>query len=93
MENLDKDESDSDESGSDYEEQEDRHYTVGGKQGFNTNIDDFLSAFGTIVNVADYDHTSRATRSKALAKGPLLRFGTSFVNAPENTQTDPTVTF
>ena len=96
MENfVAKDDIDSDDSGSDFNEQDDNHFTIGGKRGFNTNIDDFLNAFGTIVNSPEKEDNSRATRRKALAKshtmGPLLRFGTSMASMTdvrEDTQTD-----
>ena len=56
-------------SSSDENEEEDEHYKVGGKRGFQTNIDDFLMAFDSTL-VAGLEH--RLTRGKTTYRGPLL---------------------
>ena len=60
------------ESRSSDEQSDHQEYKVGDKRGFGTNIDDFLRVFGSFVV-----DENRVTKSRAMAKGPLLLDETS----------------
>ena len=51
---------------------QDSDYQVGGKRGFETNMDDFLLRFGSYVENAGDKETIRLAKSRTSPKGPLL---------------------
>lgn len=66
---------DSDSSAEDSREDENEgygNYRAGGKQGFNTNIDDFLVKFGSFVDNQKVEH--RLSKGRSFSKGPLLSY-------------------
>ena len=48
----------------------DEYYKTGGQRGFQTNVNDFLRAFGSTLDRGVSEN--RLTKSKAMSKGPLL---------------------
>ena len=66
------------------------NYKAGGKLGFNTNIDDFLMKFGTLVDGPNMEN--RFTKSKSLYKGPLLT-GTSVTDVQDTSESENQYTF
>lgn len=66
----------SDGDSSDEYGEEDEDYTTGGKRGFQTNIDDFLMAFGATLDAGLEHRLTRGTRGgRVPIRGPLLNQG------------------